>query len=201
MPTFTSLLAAVLMHLEMLMAAEHFTCTARPECKDVCQVCEGQVQSGHGSLYAVMWLADEPREFNLPTLPQRRIAYVPEKLPGKYGVHSEEYLPIRTGVIDSTKKQFRPVNVLTAPQHCRYVAWRDGEERGDMEGDEEESDNAGEMSPGSSTESYPAFAHLGLRENPGKNLNQVTCPDRESNPGHLVSRPDALTVTPQVWTL
>ncbi|KAJ4434609.1 hypothetical protein ANN_23171 [Periplaneta americana] len=54
-----------------------------------------------------------------------------------------------------------------------------------------------EMSPGSSTESYPAFAHIGLRENPGKNLNQVTCPDRESNPGHLVSRPDALTVTPQ----
>ncbi|KAJ4436462.1 hypothetical protein ANN_16493 [Periplaneta americana] len=32
---------------------------------------------------------------------------------------------------------------------------------------------------------------------PRKNLNQVTCPDRESNPGHLVSRPDALTVTPQ----
>ncbi|KAJ4443293.1 hypothetical protein ANN_04961 [Periplaneta americana] len=30
------------------------------------------------------------------------------------------------------------------------------------------------MSPGSSTESYPAFAHIGLRENPGKNLNQVT---------------------------
>ncbi|KAJ4438695.1 hypothetical protein ANN_14642 [Periplaneta americana] len=53
------------------------------------------------------------------------------------------------------------------------------------------------MSPGSSTESYPAFAHIGLRENPGKNLNQVTCPDRESNPGHPVSRPDVLTVTPQ----
>ncbi|KAJ4428587.1 hypothetical protein ANN_24631 [Periplaneta americana] len=49
------------------------------------------------------------------------------------------------------------------------------------------------MSPGSSTESYPAFAHIGLRENPGKNLNQTTCPDRESNPGHLVSQPDALT--------
>ncbi|KAJ4443919.1 hypothetical protein ANN_05706 [Periplaneta americana] len=49
------------------------------------------------------------------------------------------------------------------------------------------------MSPGSSTESYPAFAHSGLRKNPGKNLNQVTCPDRESNPGHLVSRSDALT--------
>ncbi|KAJ4447399.1 hypothetical protein ANN_09405 [Periplaneta americana] len=50
----------------------------------------------HGSLYAVMWLVDEPREFNLPTLPQRRITYVPEKLPSKYGVHSEEYLPVRT---------------------------------------------------------------------------------------------------------
>ncbi|KAJ4439250.1 hypothetical protein ANN_07370 [Periplaneta americana] len=44
----------------------------------------------HGSLYAVMWLADEPREFNLPTLPQRRITYEPEKLPSKYGVHSED---------------------------------------------------------------------------------------------------------------
>ncbi|KAJ4439280.1 hypothetical protein ANN_07400 [Periplaneta americana] len=54
------------------------------------------------------------------------------------------------------------------------------------------------MSPGSSTESYPAFARIGLRENPGKNLNQVTCPDRDSNPGHLVSRPNALTVTPQL---
>ncbi|KAJ4425793.1 hypothetical protein ANN_27418 [Periplaneta americana] len=53
------------------------------------------------------------------------------------------------------------------------------------------------MSPGSSTESYPAFARIGLRENPGKNLNQITCPDRDSNPGHLVLRPDALTVTPQ----
>ncbi|KAJ4435536.1 hypothetical protein ANN_18152 [Periplaneta americana] len=43
----------------------------------------------HGSLYAVMWLAGEPREFNLPTLPQRHSTYMPEKLPGKYGVHSE----------------------------------------------------------------------------------------------------------------
>ncbi|KAJ4442080.1 hypothetical protein ANN_11946 [Periplaneta americana] len=50
----------------------------------------------HGSLYAVMWLVDGPREFNLPTLPQRHITYVPEKLPGKYGVHSEEYVLIRT---------------------------------------------------------------------------------------------------------
>ncbi|KAJ4450319.1 hypothetical protein ANN_01739 [Periplaneta americana] len=29
------------------------------------------------------------------------------------------------------------------------------------------------MIPGSSTESYPTFAHIGLRENPGKNLNQM----------------------------
>ncbi|KAJ4430889.1 hypothetical protein ANN_19480 [Periplaneta americana] len=55
------------------------------------------------------------------------------------------------------------------------------------------------MSPESSTESYPAFARIGLRENPGENLNQITCPDRDSNPGHLVSLSDALTVTPQVW--
>ncbi|KAJ4430100.1 hypothetical protein ANN_22309 [Periplaneta americana] len=53
------------------------------------------------------------------------------------------------------------------------------------------------MSPGSSTESYPAFGRIELRENPGKNLNQIICSDRDSNPDHLVSRPDALTVTPQ----
>ncbi|KAJ4442824.1 hypothetical protein ANN_04417 [Periplaneta americana] len=53
------------------------------------------------------------------------------------------------------------------------------------------------MRPGSSTESYPAFAHIGLRENLGKNLNQVTCSDWDSNQDHLVSRSDALTVTPQ----
>ncbi|KAJ4431778.1 hypothetical protein ANN_20383 [Periplaneta americana] len=29
------------------------------------------------------------------------------------------------------------------------------------------------MNPVSSTESYPAFAHIGLRENPSKNLSQV----------------------------
>ncbi|KAJ4438328.1 hypothetical protein ANN_14270 [Periplaneta americana] len=58
-------------------------------------------------------------------------------------------------------------------------------------------DNAGKMSPGSSTESYPAFAHIELKETPKKNLYQITCPNRESNPGHLVSRSDALTVTPQ----
>ncbi|KAJ4443696.1 hypothetical protein ANN_05371 [Periplaneta americana] len=62
-------------------------------------------------------------------------------------------------------------------------------------------DNAGEMSPESSTEIYAAFARIGLRENPGKNLNQVTCPNRDSNPGHLVSQPDALTVTPQIQSV
>ncbi|KAJ4443345.1 hypothetical protein ANN_05013 [Periplaneta americana] len=51
-----------------------------------------------------------------------------------------------------------------------------------------------------STESYPGICSYWVEENPGKNLNQVTCPNRESNPGHLVSRPDALTVTSQVWT-
>ncbi|KAJ4446392.1 hypothetical protein ANN_13088 [Periplaneta americana] len=57
------------------------------------------------------------------------------------------------------------------------------------------------MNPGSSTENYPAFARIGLRENPRKNLNQVTCPDRDSKPARLVSRPDALTVTPQLQVL
>ncbi|KAJ4435303.1 hypothetical protein ANN_17913 [Periplaneta americana] len=50
------------------------------------------------------------------------------------------------------------------------------------------------MSSRSSTESYPAFSQIGLRENPGKSLNQVICPDQDSNPGHLVSRPNALTI-------
>ncbi|KAJ4430184.1 hypothetical protein ANN_22394 [Periplaneta americana] len=72
--------------------------------------------------------------------------------------------------------------------------------RGYLASECDEGDNAGEMSPESNTESYPAFADIGLRENPGKNLKQVTCPDRESNPDHLVSRPDGLTVTPEVWT-
>ncbi|KAJ4448167.1 hypothetical protein ANN_10180 [Periplaneta americana] len=39
------------------------------------------------------------------------------------------------------------------------------------------------MSPGSSTESYPAFARIGLRENPGKNLNQYV-PGTEATPRH-----------------
>ncbi|KAJ4438895.1 hypothetical protein ANN_14849 [Periplaneta americana] len=43
------------------------------------------------------------------------------------------------------------------------------------------------MSPGSSTESYPAFARIGLRKNPGKNLNQVTCP---GPPGFAARRTD-----------
>ncbi|KAJ4435330.1 hypothetical protein ANN_17940 [Periplaneta americana] len=100
------------------------------------------------------------------------------------------------GSLKASKKSFAKKHLFillgyftTLHQHPGHLAseWNEG-------------DNAGEMSPGSSTESYPAFAHIRLRENPGKNLNQVTCPDRDSNPGHLASQPDALTVTPQVWT-
>ncbi|KAJ4438976.1 hypothetical protein ANN_14930 [Periplaneta americana] len=40
------------------------------------------------------------------------------------------------------------------------------------------------MSPGSNTESYPAFARIGLRENPGKNLNQKVSTLRLSNAHH-----------------
>ncbi|KAJ4433090.1 hypothetical protein ANN_15347 [Periplaneta americana] len=57
-------------------------------------LCEGgnepRFKMCHGSLYVVTWLVDEPKEFNLPTLPQRCITYLPEKLPTKYGVHLEE---------------------------------------------------------------------------------------------------------------
>ncbi|KAJ4448419.1 hypothetical protein ANN_10435 [Periplaneta americana] len=53
----------------------------------------------HGSLYAVMWLADEPREFNLPTLPQRCITYEAETLPSKYGVHSEDSVGRLAGLL------------------------------------------------------------------------------------------------------
>nr|KAJ4444099.1 hypothetical protein ANN_05888 [Periplaneta americana] len=49
-----------------------------------------------------------------------------------------------------------------------YKGFRNGASRSE----EETGDNACEMSPGSNTESYPAFARIELRENPGKNLNQ-----------------------------
>ncbi|KAJ4446993.1 hypothetical protein ANN_08981 [Periplaneta americana] len=39
------------------------------------------------------------------------------------------------------------------------------------------------MSPGSSTKSYPAFARIGLRENPGKNHNQITLSQPGFEPG------------------
>ncbi|KAJ4426301.1 hypothetical protein ANN_27115 [Periplaneta americana] len=55
----------------------------------------------HDSLYAVMWLADEPREFNLPILPQRCITYEVEKLPSKYGVHSED------GMMDTVSSELQ----------------------------------------------------------------------------------------------
>ncbi|KAJ4451066.1 hypothetical protein ANN_02503 [Periplaneta americana] len=45
--------------------------------------------------------------------------------------------------------------------------------RSTVESERNEGDNAGEMSPGSSTDSYPAVACIGLKENRGKNLNQV----------------------------
>ncbi|KAJ4449711.1 hypothetical protein ANN_01115 [Periplaneta americana] len=43
----------------------------------------------------------------------------------------------------------------------------------------DEGDNAGEMSPGSNTESYPAFAHIGLRENPEKTSTR-NCEEQET---------------------
>ncbi|KAJ4442534.1 hypothetical protein ANN_04121 [Periplaneta americana] len=46
-------------------------------------------------------------------------------------------------------------------------------------------DNSGEMSPGSSTESYPAFARIGLRENPGKNSTRNIKTRRLRWAGHV----------------
>ncbi|KAJ4444274.1 hypothetical protein ANN_06066 [Periplaneta americana] len=43
----------------------------------------------------------------------------------------------------------------------------------------------------------PSICSYWVEKKPQKNLNQITCPDRESNPCHLVLRPDSLTITPQ----
>ncbi|KAJ4447829.1 hypothetical protein ANN_09837 [Periplaneta americana] len=43
---------------------------------------------------------------------------------------------------------------------------------GYLASERDEGDNADEMSKGASTENYPAFAHIGLRENTGNNLNE-----------------------------
>ncbi|KAJ4447157.1 hypothetical protein ANN_09158 [Periplaneta americana] len=47
---------------------------------------------------------------------------------------------------------------------------------------QDDGDNAGEMSPGSNTESYPALAHIGLRKNPGKNLKQHVLSNDQTSP-------------------
>ncbi|KAJ4438156.1 hypothetical protein ANN_14095 [Periplaneta americana] len=44
------------------------------------------------------------------------------------------------------------------------------------------------MSPGSNTVSYPTFAHIGLRENPGKNLNQFTQLRQQKYQNELVAK-------------
>ncbi|KAJ4431480.1 hypothetical protein ANN_20078 [Periplaneta americana] len=89
----------------------------------------------HGSLYAVMWLADEPREFNLPTLPQRCITYEAEKLPCKYGVHSEEMyhlVPSATGWMDGTAplphRHNNTDEVTNEPTHYDQVSHFQGQE-------------------------------------------------------------------------
>ncbi|KAJ4450934.1 hypothetical protein ANN_02369 [Periplaneta americana] len=46
------------------------------------------------------------------------------------------------------------------------------------------------MNPGSNTESYPAFARIGLRENPGKNLNLPRPGFEPGPPGFAARRVD-----------
>ncbi|KAJ4449895.1 hypothetical protein ANN_01301 [Periplaneta americana] len=58
------------------------------------------------------------------------------------------------------------------------------------------------MSPGSSTESYPAFARIGLRGKLRKKPQPGNFPRPGFEPwGHLILLPDALTVTAQVLNL
>ncbi|KAJ4433581.1 hypothetical protein ANN_15891 [Periplaneta americana] len=64
----------------------------------------------------------------------------------------------------------------------------------------DEIDNASEMCSKSNAESYSAFALNELRENVGKNLIQLTCPNQNLNLGPLVARSDMLTVIPHRWT-
>ncbi|KAJ4433222.1 hypothetical protein ANN_15480 [Periplaneta americana] len=102
--------------------------------------------------------ADEPREFNLPTLPQRRITYVTEKLPGKYGVHSEEYLPIRTTYKEPkwvyrlrsgnryNEKLRHPVRTCLSKQRV-YLMEMDEEEEEEEDDDDDDDDEEVEGDP------------------------------------------------------
>ncbi|KAJ4449508.1 hypothetical protein ANN_00908 [Periplaneta americana] len=54
-------------------------------------------------------------------------------------------------------------------------------------------------SPGSNTESYPAFAHIGLKETPEK-PQPGNLPQLGIEPGHFGFVARRLAVTPQVWT-
>ncbi|KAJ4435818.1 hypothetical protein ANN_18437 [Periplaneta americana] len=71
--------------------------------------------------------------------------------------------------------------VPTAPPHssAEVILRRFINSLGYLASECDEGDNAGEMSPGSNTGSYPAFAHIGLRENPEKKPQ----PDNSSRSG------------------
>ncbi|KAJ4438287.1 hypothetical protein ANN_14226 [Periplaneta americana] len=148
-------------------------------------------------------LSDEPREFNLPTLPQRCITYEAEKLPSKYGVHSEELYKVISKPIllhgsedwsltineerrleAAQMRLLRPLLEVSRRDCIRndYIGTQLGEAN-ILQQDctrfiltKQTCDSRAEQ----------------IAEN-AKNLNQVTCRDREWNLGHLVSRPDALT--------
>ncbi|KAJ4443339.1 hypothetical protein ANN_05007 [Periplaneta americana] len=79
-------------------------------------------------------------------------------------VQQEEIESIPSSSYESTMVHcvYRGSYFTTLYQHLSY-----------LESECDEDNNAGDMIPGSSTESYPAFAHIGLRENSGKNLNQI----------------------------
>ncbi|KAJ4444453.1 hypothetical protein ANN_06245 [Periplaneta americana] len=67
----------------------------------------------------------------------------------------------------------------------------------------DEGDNASEMSPRSNAESYPAFAHIGLRENHGKtSTRSIFCGPLEKEPRkRLVKCFVCSMVEYDAWTL
>ncbi|KAJ4439387.1 hypothetical protein ANN_07509 [Periplaneta americana] len=77
-----------------------------------------------GSLYAVVWLADEPREFNLPTLPQLRIQYRAAKfVKGKREDGNDTIKELKWETLENRRRKTRITSLYRA--HLSQKAWVD----------------------------------------------------------------------------
>ncbi|KAJ4429609.1 hypothetical protein ANN_21795 [Periplaneta americana] len=99
-------------------------------------------------------------------IPQKDIANQIESMPRRVPSH------ITYGTYRQLQSELNPQNEWMASVSSLTNDVTEFEDIGYLASERNEDDNAGEMNPGSSTESYPTFARIGLRENPGKNLNQ-----------------------------